>query len=58
MGLLYHVLPGSDMFRESGRAWHCACPEPEPLLPLLGYVVVGEINTLQPTASFSKDRLS
>lgn len=28
MGLLYHVLPGSDMFGESGRAWHCACPEP------------------------------
>lgn len=28
MRLLYHVLPGSGMFEESGRAWHCACPEP------------------------------
>lgn len=28
MRLLYHILPGSDMFEESGRAWHCACPEP------------------------------
>lgn len=56
MGLLYHVLPGSDIFGESGRAWHYACPEP--FLRLLGNVVVGEINTLQPTTSFSKDRLS
>lgn len=56
MGLLYHVLPGSDVFGESGRAWHCACPQH--FLRLLGYVVVGEINTLQPTASFSKGRLS
>lgn len=28
MELLYHVLPGSDMFGESGRAWHYASPEP------------------------------
>lgn len=28
MELLYHVLPGSGMFGELGRLWHCACPEP------------------------------
>lgn len=52
------AVPCSAWFRYVWRvrAWQCACPEP--LLRLLGYVVVGEINTLQPTASFSKDRLS
>lgn len=57
MGLLYHVLPGSDMFGESGRAWQHACPEPFYNCWAMWWWE-REINTLQPTASFSQDRLS